>query len=319
MTDTSQLVLVAEESGLEKSKTELLLTKFTGYFQEAKNACKGYKDIVVADENDIDSMAKAREKRRALQDIRVETEKTRKELKEQSLREGRAIDGIANVIKALIVPAEQYLMDQEKYAERIVAERELRIESERNNELSKYVEDADVYSLHPKNLTDEAFEKLLENAKIAYEVKKKAEEEAEKERLAQEEAERKEQERIRKENAKLKAEAEAKEKALAKERAEQEKKLQAERAKIEAERQKREAIEAKIKAQKEADEKRKQAEEEAERQKQLSPDKDKLIDLANRLELFDLPAVKSSVAREVVTRVEVELKKIAEYIRTKKL
>jgi hypothetical protein len=316
---SNKLQLIIEETGLEKSKTELLLSKFTGYFQEAKTIAQEAKGITVTDENDTETMQRAREARLELKSIRIDAEKTRKELKEQSLREGRAIDGIANVIKALVVPVEKHLEEQEKYAERLEAQRKLNVEKERVNRLSKYVEDVEVYSLHPDKLSTDSFNKLLETSEVAYKAQKKAEEEAEQERLAKEEAERKEQERIRKENEKLKAEAEAKEKALAKERAEQEKKLQAERAKIEAERQKREAIEAKIKAQKEAEEKRKKAELEAGRQKQLAPDKDKLIELANRLDTFDIPAVKSSTARESVTHVENELKKLAEYIRNKKL
>lgn len=183
MTDTKQLQVIAQESGLEPSKTEVLLSKFGSYFSEAKEIAQGAKDIVVTDETDITTMAIAKEKRLDLKRIRVEAEKTRKELKEQSLREGRAIDGIANVIKALIVPVEEHLEAQEKFAERLIAQREADTERNRFNELGKYVDDASVYSLHPKNLSDEAFEKLLENSKFAFEAKKKAEEQAEKERI----------------------------------------------------------------------------------------------------------------------------------------
>ena len=40
MTDTTQLTVIAEESGLEKSKAEILLTQFTGYFAEAKEVAQ---------------------------------------------------------------------------------------------------------------------------------------------------------------------------------------------------------------------------------------------------------------------------------------
>jgi hypothetical protein len=38
-------------------------------------------------------------------------------LKEQALREGKAVDGIANVLKALIVPLEEHLDKQERFVE----------------------------------------------------------------------------------------------------------------------------------------------------------------------------------------------------------
>ena len=45
--------------------------------------------------------------------------KVRKELKEESLRKGKAIDGVANIIKFLIEPVEKYLEDQEKFIEKL--------------------------------------------------------------------------------------------------------------------------------------------------------------------------------------------------------
>jgi len=315
---TNQLVQVVEQSGLEKSKTEILLSKFGGYFQEAKSIANEAKGITVSNEDDTETMAIAREKRLELKNIRVEADKTRKQLKEQSLREGRAIDGIANVIKALIVPVEEHLEIQEKYAERLQAEKDNKIESERHNQLSKYVENSDIYSLHPEDITEGAFEKLLATSKFAYEAQKKAEEEAEKERLEKEKAEREEQERIIKENERLKKEAEEKEKQLAKERAEQEEKQEKERIeqekKLNAERKAREEIEAKINAEKEAEEQRLREEAEKKREAELAPDKDKIKQLAVTISEIEMPAVKSKEARRLVTEVEAKLESLVNEI-----
>jgi chemotaxis protein histidine kinase CheA len=49
-----------------------------------------------------------------VRDLRVKIEKKRKELKEDSLAYGRAIDGEAKRINAMIEPIETYLADQEK-------------------------------------------------------------------------------------------------------------------------------------------------------------------------------------------------------------
>ncbi len=68
-----------------------------------------------------------------LPEKRLAIERTRKELKEQSLREGKAIDGIANVLQALIIPIEEYLGQQENFVQIREAERAeaKRIEDER--------------------------------------------------------------------------------------------------------------------------------------------------------------------------------------------
>jgi hypothetical protein len=334
MTDNKDLVLIAQESGLEKSKTEVLLTKFSSYFNEAKQLVKVGKEIVVTDENDLEGMAKAREIRRQLQDIRTKgVEPTRKALKEQSLREGRAIDGIANVIKALIVTEEERLMAQEKFAERLQAERDNKIEAERHNQLSKYVDDSEIYSLHPSNLTDEAFEKLLGNSKLAYEAQKKAEQEAEAERIENEKKEKIFNERkfelvkysdfielaeltietTEQQFEKLKTSALT---AYKKYQEEQEKirkeneKLQKEKEKAEAERLKaeqelakqREAQELKERQEREAQEAKKRAEEELERKSLLAPDKQKLLEFAKQIQSTTAPAVKSKEADMILEK-----------------
>jgi hypothetical protein len=333
MTDNKDLVLIAQKSGLEKSKTEILLSKFGGYFQEAKSIASEAKEIVVTDENDIATMAEAKEKRLNLKRIRVEADKTRKELKEQSLREGRAIDGIANVIKALIVPVEEHLEAQEKYAERLQAERDNKIEAERHNQLSKYVDDSEIYSLHPSNLTDEAFNKLLGNSKLAYEAQKKAEQEAEAERIENEKKEKIFNERkfelvkysdfielaeltidtTEQQFEKLKKSALT---AYKKHQEEQEKirkeneKLQKEKEKAEAERLKaeqelakqKETQELKERQEREAQEAKKRAEEELERKSLLAPDKQKLLEFAKQIQSTTAPAVKSKEADMILEK-----------------
>lgn len=209
MSEENQLTIVAKESGLEPSKVENLLSKFADSFASAKQISQDSSELVVTSEGQVEEMALARTQRLKLKNIRVEVEHTRKKLKEQSLREGKAIDGMANIIKALIVPVEERLEQQEKFAEIKEAERKAKRHADRIEKLSPWVEDVSVYSL--EDMSDETFDALLENAKIAEKARKEAEEKAEQDRIAKEKADAEEQERIRKENEKLRKEAELKE------------------------------------------------------------------------------------------------------------
>lgn len=336
MTD-NQLLVITNQAGLAEEKSKQLLSSFGNLFNDARQTVKFAKDIVVTDISQVEEMRKARETRLELKNIRVQVEKTRKQLKEQAVRENKAIDGISNVIKALIVPAEEYLENQEKFAERLETERKAKVEAERISQLSKFVEGAENYSLHPDLMSQETFSKLLENSKLASEARKKAEEEAEKERLAKIEADRVEQERIRQENIKLKAEADKREKELAierekiaKENKARETKLAKERAeqqkKLEAEQKKQTALQNELRLQREAEAKKEaerlakieadnKAIDEANRKKLLAPDKEKLLELASMFDSFQLPAVSSKEAMGVIRATEVMIGKMTGYIR----
>lgn len=334
MTENTKLEVVVNNAGLAEEKSKALLQAFVGYFNQAQKIAAEAKQLVVTDISQVQEMQQARTLRRQLQDIRTKgVEKTRIELKEQSLREGKAIDGIANVIKALIVPVEQHLEAQEKYAQRLEGERKEKVKAQRIAELSKYVDDAENYTLHPDTLNETTYQALLENSRLAYQAKLEAQKQAEKAAKEAEEAEKKRQVELEKENERLRKEAEK----LAAQRAKEQTKLKAEaeaRAKAEAaakvkadaeraeqeaklkkEREAREALEAKIKAEAEAIEQAKQAEAERQRQALLAPDKEKLVALANRLEFLPLPAVQSKEAMEVLEEVKKTIADLGELLR----
>jgi hypothetical protein len=309
--ETKELVTIVEENGLEKTQGQFILDSFTGFIKQATEWEVKAKSIVIKDVSQIEEMAKAREARLALKGIRVEAENTRKSLKEKALREGKAIDGVANVIKALIVPLEEYLEAQEKFAENIEKERKDKINAEREMKLQKYVEDVSLYNF--KEMSDEAFEKLLHGVKVAWEAEQEVIKKAEQERIENEKKEAEEREKQRLENIKLKQEAEAREKELAKERAEQEKKLEAEKLKAKKEVEAREKIEAQLKAKKEAEEKaikekeaKEQAEKlaklEAEKKAELAPDREKLNAYAVELGTLAVPKLETKEAKETLSK-----------------
>lgn len=231
--EENQLALIVEQSGLEKSKAQVMLDTFQDYFKIAAEWEVKAKAIVVTDASQTGDMAMAQQGRLFLRDKRITIEKTRKDLKEQSLREGKAIDGIANVLKALIVPIEEHLAKQENFV-KLKAEAEVAEKAEQERVEAERKEEAD--------------------------------------RIAREEAERKERERIQAENEKLRQEAEVREKKAVAERAKHEAeqkaaddKLQEERERAQVERDKADKEAAKLRYREEL--KRKRLNEKAAKQK----------------------------------------------------
>jgi hypothetical protein len=322
--EQSELAVIAQNNNLDESRVQSLLKDFSDPFTEAQTLLKQASAITVTDEHQTDNMKAAKAARLALKKVRTNTENIRKTAKEAALREGKAIDGMANIIKAMIVPAEQHLEQLENYAINIVAERRATRIAERTLALQPYTSNVDMYNF--ADLSEEDFAELLASVKGAYE-KKIADEKAEQERVAAEQAqaeldrvEREKEERRRrlaaekkaKAERKLREEAEAKaaaERAEAarvaaekqKEADEQLAKERAERAKIEAE-QKRLADE---KAAKEEAERKAAAEKAAaEKAAAAAPDKEKLHSYITELSTVVCPDLSTPEARELQAKIE---------------
>src|SRR3990167_3768028 len=260
----NQLEVIVKESGLEQSKAKYILENFQNYFEIADEWANKARSIIVKDESQTADMEMARVGRLFLREKRIAVEKSRKELKEQSLREGKAIDGIANVLKALIVPIEEYLEQQEKFVEI----REEKAREAKRLEIEKRMEEEQ--AAKEKAEAEERERIRVENERLKKEAEERERKMA-KERKAQEAklaAERAKSEAERKATEeKHRKEREASEEKSRKEREIAEKKLQAERAKADTERKaaeqkaklEREKLEAKAK--KEAAEKKRIEEE----------------------------------------------------------
>lgn len=318
-TETKELALVAQQNGLEKGKIAALLSEFGEPYVSALNVINQAQDINVTSEEQKDEIEQASIARKELKKIRCDVENTRKDLKEASLREGRAIDGMANIIKAIIVPEEERLEKQEKIVERLAAERFAKQVQERKTRLLEYTDQPTMYKF--ETVSDSEFEALIASLKEAQEVKLAAERKAEAERLAAEKAAAIEQEQVRKENEKLRAEALAREAQIAKEREAEQTRLAAERAEQEkrlaAERQKREALEAEQRAKAEAEAKAKAEAEEAQRQSLLAPGKDKLNKFADVIDAIELPHVANREAGQVLDETKDYLNRISKNLRQK--
>ncbi len=246
----NQLAIIVKDSNLEPTKAKFILEKFTEYFDMADEWTIKARAIVVTKPDQKAEMEMARTGRLFLKEKRIAVEKARKELKEQALREGKAIDGIANVLKALIVPIEEYLERQERFVE-IQKEKK---EAEMRAEIEKRMEEERI----AKEKADaEALEKArIENEKLRAEAVER-EKKATAERKKQEAALAKERAKVQAEREKAEAERQKIEDMARAEREKREEALRFERAKVEKERK---AAEEKARAEKEKERAKAEAE-----------------------------------------------------------
>lgn len=246
----NQLEVIVKESQLEPSKAQYILENFKDYFSIAAEWEAKAKNIIVSRAEQTAEMQMARTGRLFLREKRIAVENSRKKLKEQSLREGKAIDGIANVLKALIVPIEEYLDQQERFVEIEVekkkaamrAEIEKRMEEERIAKEKAEAEEREKIRIENERLKREAAEREL-----AAQAERKAQEAALAAERAKADEERRKQEAIiakeRAEAAAAKAKAEAEKKAAEeKALAEKRKAEEAAKKKLEAERKEKERL-----------------------------------------------------------------------------
>lgn len=241
----NKLQKVVDSHNMAKENAEQLIKAFGAPFTEVGTILSDYprdefgeiqatkNAIVVTDEDDETSMKKARSLRLILKKTRTSVENKRKELKEESLRKGKAIDGVAKYIKDEIQPVEDFLEKQERFAELQAEKRLLELKRERLEKVSGLVENPQ--SLNLDTLTDEEFEKLLSELKTEHDLRAAQAEayEREQDRIRREKEQ--EETRLREENEILKKQATEREAEIAKQREEIELVQQAEVAAVRTE------------------------------------------------------------------------------------
>jgi hypothetical protein len=308
----NELVEIIQKSSVEKPTADILQNSFAPLFDKAKAWADEAKEIVVTDSEQKDLMIKAREIRLSLKDIRVTADKKRKELKEDSLRYGKAVQGVYNVIEFLIAPIEKHLENQERFVERQEEKKRLLIKEAREEECRIYSEFIPA-GLDFGFMTETDYQRLLTGFKVQQQLKEDAIKKEAEEKAAAEQKRLEEQQKIKEENERLKKEAEEKEKVLAEERAA----LKAEReAREKAEQEKKDA-EAKILQEKEIEEKRIKAEKEAARKANNAPDREKIVKFISDLSLIQYPDVKSADANKIIDFARAEIGKISAQLSNK--
>lgn len=327
----NELARVAQQVGLAESDFEILKAAFSPYFENAEKALSKAGAIEVTDATQVTEIRLARALRLELRTIRTSAENTRKQLKENSLRTGKAIDGMCNVIKFMVEPVEQKLLDMELFAVRKEAERKAGIKSDREDQIRHLGIDPAMYQVGEIN--ESAFLQLIKYLQAAKAAREAAAAKAEADRIEAARIKAEEDRRIREENTRLKVEAEAREKAAnserdklaaqaraaaekaRKERESIELKAKKEREAIEAkadterkeadaallkERKAREAIEAEVKAKREVEARKAAVEAKAKKMAALAPDKDKLMVLADVVRRIKIPTVESDEAESAI-------------------
>lgn len=237
---TAEMAVVVQQNALAPETAASLQTSFAPLFREARSVLEKSRGITVTDASQKLEIKLARECRLELRRIRTTGDKLRKELKDESLRRGRAVDGFQNILLHLTVDEEERLDAQEKFVERQEAQRKAELKASREAALAPF--GLDVAFLQLGEMPDETFAQLLENTRAGHEAKLAAERKAQEGRIRAENERLKEEARIREENAKLVREAQEREAAskvererVAKEKAESEAVLAAEREKAQAE------------------------------------------------------------------------------------
>jgi colicin import membrane protein len=333
-TDNSRIVKVIEESGLVPTSADALRLAFEPIFDKARALVAESAEIVVTDATQVSAMKAAKAHRLVLMKHRVACDKLRKDLKEDSLNYGRAVQSAYNVIASIIEPEEARLEEAEKFAERAEAARQEGLRKSRTEALAPYAIDASIYPLG--TMTDAAFGQLLEGTRLAHEARIEAAKKAEEDRIAREKADAEERARVKAENEKLRAEAEAREaearaerlrlqaladverqKAAAAMEAEKEKarkEREASEAAAKAEREKaaaeirkaneaRAAAEAKVKAEAEAKAKAEAEAAKAVKKAAAAPDAEKLRVLADAFRQVHMPRVSSPEAEAFIQQI----------------
>lgn len=298
--EQKELATIVSKESLQAETAQSLTATFAPLFGKAREVMEKSLAIVVTDASQKMEMKLAAVCRKELKAIRVAGDKLRKELKEESLRKSRAIDGFNNILDHMIATEEDRLERQEKFVELKEQERKAELKTKREEVLRGLQIDPGLYSLG--EMTDDTFNTLVEGTRLARAAQAEKARKDEADRIEREQREAAERERIRLENERLKKEADEKEAALRLER--EQRAAQEREAAEERERQKRLHAEQldreRVAAQKAAAEEKRIADEKAKAEREALEKK--------HAEERRVAAEKVRKEREVREKLEAELK-----------
>jgi hypothetical protein len=314
-----------KEFGIEESKASELQGNLPQLLAERDQLKSQYDALMLADIELPETAKQAKELRKLVKDNRTKgIEVWHRNAKEFFLRGGQFIDAKKKKECDINLLWEENLEKIEKHQELQEKARIADLQAQREALLTPY-EVANLSTLQLGTMPQETFDLFLQGAKSAYEKR------IEDARIAEE------RERIRLENERLKKEAEESEKQAQAERSKMEaerkaaeEKARKERESIEAklkkEREEREKAERELKAKQEAELKAKKeaeakaeaerkAKELAEKKAKAAPDKEKLLQLATVIDGLQLPDLKTEEAAIILSNTKELLVKVSNYIR----
>ncbi|OGV36181.1 MAG: hypothetical protein A2020_12310 [Lentisphaerae bacterium GWF2_45_14] len=133
----NELVLKVEEYNIEPSRAEQIRAIFIPMANMLEEFETQYNEVTQL-EPSKETSARAKRLRLDIAKVRFATEKLRIAQKEEYLRAGKAIDGVANILKFAVVEKETKLQEIETHFERLEAARIESLGQERASELEKY-------------------------------------------------------------------------------------------------------------------------------------------------------------------------------------
>lgn len=176
-----------ELTAIEPSKAKQIKETFEPMIQMLESFEAQCGEIFAEAEKGItpEVSAKAKRTRLDIAKVRISADKARKEMKEEYLRAGNAIQGAYNVLAWAVTDRENRLKEIEEHAERMEVIRLQELQVERANLLRPYADDADERKL--SDMDEETFQGLLQLKKKQHEDTIEAERlaEIERQRLAE--------------------------------------------------------------------------------------------------------------------------------------
>jgi len=193
--ESNELSIVVMESGIEKSKAELITSTLGSFFNKAKEWNNTISALVINDISETGKMKMAREGRLTLKNMRIECKKLVEE-KRQSVKNRMADDILEDklwlksfqMVEATYKNLEGKLEEKEKFAERKEAERLDQIEKERLSKLLPLSEFCSIESMDLKRMNEDDFNEKLDKASRLSELDRKEKEQIEKDKIAKEKA-----------------------------------------------------------------------------------------------------------------------------------
>jgi hypothetical protein len=202
----SALVKAVTAAGVAPSVGEFIVASFTDNLPAIRALADEAESIVVSSVEEKAKMKRAREIRLKLRELRVQADKVRKDLKEDSNRYGKAVQAAFNLIANLCEPAEEHLEKQEKYEEYIILQQQNELRTMRQLSVDEEgLTNFLTQGIDLGKITEVDFQDLMDMARMR--LARQQSEQAK----AQEEARllKEENERIRQEQAQAKAKEDA--------------------------------------------------------------------------------------------------------------
>lgn len=175
----------AELQGIELSKAQQIKAVFDPMSAMLLKFEDDFNKIVEESKVEItkEVTVKAKKLRINIGKVRIATEKTRKDQKEEYLRAGKAIDGVANIVKWAVTDKEEKLEAIEKHFELLEQQRIESLQKEREQDLSQYV---DIIPSDLGTMKDDVWQAYIDTKKRQHEERIEAEKKAEEERVERE-------------------------------------------------------------------------------------------------------------------------------------